>query len=160
MFHKNKVAFYFHNVKFYLHLYKNNSVMKIKMLPNWCKKLGFSIFLLGFIISGYKGFMDGMTGYTVNGDKFEKLLSDPMLHLFDIVAIAGMLIYVFSQEKIEDDYINKLRLESYQLTALIGLGITVLLYILSKDIKLTLDYFIILFLWLYLITFALKKRAY
>ncbi len=136
--------------------------MKIKMLPNWCKKLGFSIFLLGFIISGYKGFMEGLSN-GLNGEKydnFEKLLSDPVLHLFDIVAIAGMLIYVFSQEKIEDDYINKLRLESYQLTALIGLGITVLLYILSKDIKLTLDYFIILFLWLYLITFALKKRAY
>lgn len=137
--------------------------MKIKMLPNWCKKLGVSIFLLGFIVSGYKGFMDGMTGYAVNGDKFdnfERLFSDPMLHLFDIIAILGMVIYMFSKEKIEDDYINKLRLESYQLTALIGLGITIILYTFSNNIKLSLDYFINLFLMFYLIAFALKKRAY
>ena len=35
--------------------------MKIKMLPNWCKKVGLVVFLIGAIVSGYKGFMDGFT---------------------------------------------------------------------------------------------------
>ena len=120
--------------------------MKIKMLPNWCKNLGISIFLLGFFISGYKGFHEGMTSFNTSGEKinnFENLFSDPIIHLFDIVTIIGMIIYMFSREKVEDDYINKLRLESYQLTAFIGLGITIMLYVFSKDIKLTLDYYII-----------------
>ena len=65
---------------------------------------------------------------------------------------------MMSKEKVEDDYINKLRLESFQLTAIIGLGLTILLYAFSKDLKLTLDYFIMLFLMFYLVIFFIKKR--
>ncbi|MFT6748475.1 MAG: hypothetical protein ACJAQ1_000391, partial [Flavobacterium sp.] len=31
---KNKAIFYYLNGKYYLHLYKNNSILKIKMLSN------------------------------------------------------------------------------------------------------------------------------
>jgi hypothetical protein len=66
---------------------------------------------------------------------------------------------MFSKEKTEDEYINKLRLESFQLTSFIGLAITIISYALSEEIELTLDYFIILFLWIYLMIFAIKKRT-
>lgn len=138
--------------------------MNIKMLPNWCKKIGILIFLLGFFIVGYTGFLEGfqkgLNGNEIEPKKIESFLSDKMIHFFDVIAIIGMLIYLLSKEKIEDDYINKLRLESYQLTSFTGLAITILLYVFSKDITLTLDYFIILFLATYLIIFALKKRQY
>ncbi|WP_158499556.1 hypothetical protein [Lutibacter profundi] len=49
---------------------------------------------------------------------------------------------MLSKEKVEDDYINKLRLESYQLTAIIGLAVSILLFSFTKDLKLTLNYFI------------------
>jgi hypothetical protein len=65
-----------------------------------------------------------------------------------------------SKEKIEDDYINKLRLESYQLTILLGLFITFVIYIISGNQSLNLDYFINLFMIFYLIIFAIKKRIY
>jgi len=67
---------------------------------------------------------------------------------------------MFSKEKIEDDYINKLRLKSFQLTSFIGLALTIIAYAISEEIRLTLDYFIILFLWIYLGVFAIKKRVY
>ncbi|WP_218599691.1 hypothetical protein [Polaribacter sp. NJDZ03] len=137
--------------------------MKIKMLPNWCKKLGLLIFIVGFTISGYKDFMLGFTGELPNVTKFnyfENLLSNSAIHFLEIASILGMVIYLMSMEKIEDDYINKLRLESFQLTSFIGLAITIISYSISEEIKLTLDYFIILFLWFYLIIFALKKRIY
>ena len=70
-----------------------------------------------------------------------------------------MLIYMLSKEKIEDDYINILRLESFRLTAIIGLFVSIILFVFSKDLKLTLDYFIALFLWFYLIIFFIKKRS-
>ena len=60
----------------------------------------------------------------------------------------------------EDDYINKLRLKSFQLTSFIGLALTIIAYSISEEIRLTLDYFIILFLWIYLGIFAIKKRIY
>ena len=136
--------------------------MKIKMLPNWCKKLGLLIFTVGFIISGYKDFMMGFTGAldATKFNYFENLFSNLVIHLLEIGSILGMVIYLMSREKIEDDYINKLRLESFQLTSFIGLAITIISYSISEEIKLTLDYFIILFLWFYLIIFALKKRIY
>jgi hypothetical protein len=66
---------------------------------------------------------------------------------------------MLSKEKIEDDYINLLRLESFQLTTIIGLLVSIIFFSFSKDIKLTLDYYIILFVWGYLITFFIKKRT-
>lgn len=136
--------------------------MTLKMLPNWCKKLGLGIFIVGSSISAYKGFMEGYTATYPKSEKYnflENLYSDSTLHLFDVLAIIGMLIYMFSKEKIEDDYINKLRLESYQLTSLIGLLICIILYIFSQTMRLSLDYFINIFLMFYLVIFAIKKRA-
>ena len=82
------------------------------------------------------------------------------MHLFEVLAIIGMVIYMFSKEKVEDDYINILRLESFQLTSLIGLLITITSYIAYGNLNLNLDYFINLYLMFYLIIFAIKKRNY
>ena len=67
---------------------------------------------------------------------------------------------MISKEKVEDDYINKLRLESFQLTFIIGLLVTIVAYILAKDLKLTLDYFIFPLLWSYITIFFIKRRMY
>jgi len=134
--------------------------MKIKMLPNWVKKLGFLLFIICSFISGYSHFMEGFTGQTCNSGNYDELVGKELSHVFDILSILGLIIYMFSKEKIEDDYISKLRLESFQLTSFIGLAITIIAYAISEEIRLTLDYFIILFLWIYLVTFAFKKRIY
>ena len=138
--------------------------MKIKMLPNWCKKLGFAVFLIGSFISGYKGFMQGLTGElnsnSTKYDFFVNSFNDPVLHFFEVLAVFGMILYMFSKEKIEDDYINILRLESYQLAILIGLALTVVIYIVWGNLSFKIDYIINLFLIFYLIIFAFKKRAY
>jgi hypothetical protein len=83
--------------------------MKIKMLPNWGKKLGFSVFITCFFISGYSDFMDGLTGQSYNTGKYENLVGRQLSHVLEILSILGLIIYMFSKEKIEDDYINKLR---------------------------------------------------
>ena len=134
--------------------------MKIKMLPNWGKKLGFLIFITCFFISDYSDFMDGLTGQSSNSGKYEDLVGKQLSHVLEILSILGLIIYMFSKEKIEDDYINKLRLKSFQLTSFIGLALTIIAYAISEEIRLTLDYFIILFLWIYLGVFAIKKRVY
>lgn len=138
--------------------------MKIKMLPNWCKKVGLFVFLIGAIVSGYKGFMDGLTAEcnpdATKYDIFENLYNDPVLHFFEVLSVIGMMLYMFSKEKVEDDYINILRLESYQFTILIGLALTVIIYMIWGNVSLKLDYIINLFMIFYLIIFAVKKRMY
>ena len=134
--------------------------MKIKMLPNWGKKLGFLVFITCSFIAGYSDFLDGLTGQSFNSGRYEDLVGKQSRHVLEILSILGLIIYMFSKEKVEDDYINKLRLESFQLTSFIGLAITIIAYAISEEIRLTLDYFIILFLWIYLGVFAIKKRIY
>jgi hypothetical protein len=152
--------------------------MKIKMLPNWCKKVGIVVFFGSIIInftytesreSVYEGWNDGRnisnTQQIYNTSKlepliFEKTFGSKSLHYVNVLILFGMIIYMMSKEKIEDDYINKLRLESYQLTILLGLFITFIIYIISGNQSLNLDYFINLFMIFYFIIFAIKKRIY
>ena len=138
--------------------------MKTQILPNWCKKLGLIVFIIFSFLSGGNDFIDGVSGVpykSPNGSNlFSSYFGEFTIHLFEILGILGILIYMISKEKIEDDYINKLRLESYQLTAIIGLVVSILLYSFTKDLKLTLDYFIMLYLIFYLVIFFIKKRLY
>ena len=147
--------------------------MKVKMLPNWCKKLGLILFLLGFLTSftlesSRESFVSGYYSANPQENEIEKIepifiekwFGDLGVHISEVILILGLLIYMISKEKIEDDYINKLRLESYQLTSISSLLISIVLYIFLSNLKLSLDYFITLFLMFYLIIFALKKRVY
>ena len=149
--------------------------MKLQVLPNWCKKLGLAIFIIFSFIFARDQFLKGWysSSYTTPYKTLEYTTPPPSkttnftgffgvktLHYLDALSIFGLLIYMLSKEKIEDDYINQLRLESYQLTAIIGIVISILLYAFAESKKLTLDYFITLFMYLYLITFFIKKRIY
>jgi len=149
--------------------------MKLQVLPNWCKKLGLAFFIIfSFIVardqvlagwysvpynSPYKT-LDYTTPPPNKITNYTSFFGVKTLHFMDVISILGILIYMLSKEKVEDDYINQLRLESYQLTAIVGIIISILLYAFSEDIKLSLDYFITLFMYFYLITFFIKKRIY
>jgi len=138
--------------------------MKLQILPNWFKKVGLLLFIVFSFLGGgddfIRGFYDGIRGVPYNQEigRFTKYFGETLMHSFDIIAIIGMIIYIMSKEKIEDDYINKLRLESYQITALISLFAALILFIFSSQLKFFLDDFITMFLFIYLITFFIKKR--
>ena len=147
--------------------------MKIKMLPNWCKRLGFLVFIISLLINSTyiesrKSFLEGYyAGYGIKNEilnlepiLFESVFGSQSLHFFSVLIIIGLIIYMFSREKVEDDYIDKLRLESFKLTSLIGLGCSMLLYIIFKTLKLELDYFVLIFLIVYLNIIALKKSQF
>jgi len=163
--------------------------MKIKMLPNWCKKLGLVVFILSMVISltyvenrgdFIRGWNDGRNqtrskdkssiddSFSVSEIKtlklkpllFEKMFGSNSLHFIEILILLSMIVYMLAKEKVEDDYINKLRLESYQLTAVLALVSSVVLYSFYGNLRLRLNLLISLFLLFYLITFTIKKRIY
>ncbi|CAI8212502.1 MAG: Uncharacterised protein [Formosa sp. Hel1_33_131] len=150
--------------------------MKIQMLPNWCKKLGLILFIVASTLNGSLNFINNsINKYGISGINTSELGEQSnngllgLLNAFsggalsygiDFFAIVAILIYMISKEKVEDDYINKLRLESFQLTFIIGLITTIVIYILHKNLKLTLDYFIFPLLWSYIIIFFIKRRMY
>ena len=147
--------------------------MKLQILPNWFKKVGLILFIVGSIIGGADDFVDGFRdGYNaasfgesndinINLDQgriTEFFGGEKIIHIFYVLSFIGMLIYMLSKEKVEDDYINKLRLESFQLTSIITLVVAIFMFTISKKSVFPLDYFLTLFFWFYLITFFIKKR--
>ena len=150
--------------------------MKTHILPNWCKKLGLILFIIASLLNGSLNFINNsINKYKISGIYTSEIGTERdngllgLLNAFfggglsygiDFVAIIAMLIYMISKEKVEDDYIDKLRLESFQLTFIIGLLVTIIMYLLAKDLKLTLDYFIFPLLWSYIIIFFIKRRMY
>ena len=148
--------------------------MKIQILPNWCKKLGLILFIIASLLNGSLNFFNK---YKISGINASELGTQSdndsgilvLLNAFsggalsygiDFFAIIAMLIYMISKEKVEDDYIDKLRLESFQLAFIIGLLVTIVIYVLDKDLKLTLDYFILPLLWSYIAIFFIKRKMY
>lgn len=147
--------------------------MSFQIFPNWSKKIGLGFFITASLINGGVNFfktpktiqgIDATSLNILNENGFRALLNvfsgGALMNSINIFAIVGMIIYILSKEKIEDDYINKLRLEAYQLTTVVGLLIVVSLFFLSKELKLTLDYIIYPFLWFYIGVFFIKRRLY
>mgnify|MGYP006104374823 CR=1 FL=1 len=148
--------------------------MKTQILPNWCKKLGLILFIFASLLNGSLNFINNsINKYKISGINTSEIATESdngILGLLnaisggglgygiDFFAIIAMLIYMISKEKVEDDYIDKLRLESFQLTFIIGLLVTILIYVFAKDLKLTLDYFIFPLLWSYITIFFIKRK--
>lgn len=144
--------------------------MKIHILPNWFKKVGLILFIVGSIIGGGDDFVRGWNSVDCNCNTSEinsqnngGLITiffgrEKTTHIFYVLSFIGMLIYMLAKEKVEDEYINKLRLESFQLTSIITLLIAIVLFAFLKNTDLPLDLYILLFFWFYLVTFFIKKR--
>ena len=147
--------------------------MNIQILPNWFKKIALLLFIISYIIVSIDDFVEGFQdarnnkeySYNVTNENtgshlIKNFVGDKNLQIFKIISLFSILIYIVSKEKFEDDYIKNIRLESYQLSFLIIIlvGIVFILF----DITKIYDLFdsLVLFLWLYLIIFFIKKRKY
>ncbi|KAB1155258.1 hypothetical protein F7018_12330 [Tenacibaculum aiptasiae] len=138
--------------------------MKIQILPNWYKKIGLILFIIASLLNGSLNFLNTSQKVTESGNGIQGLLNafsgGALNYGIDFIAIIAMLIFMTSKEKVEDDYIDKLRLESFQFTFIIGLLVTILMYVFAKDLKLTLNFFIFPLLWSYIVIFFIKRKMY
>lgn len=135
--------------------------MTFQILPNKFKPIGLSIFIICCGIPLIATFLMGLfQPFDSNENSFfiREILSVTVSKWLSILTILGMLIYMLSKEKVEDDYISKLRLESYQLTTIMSLGITFILLLINSEIEFNLSYLLYIYIATYLITFHLKKR--
>lgn len=143
--------------------------MNIQLFPNWVKKIA----LVSFVVFSFLGSLDPtVDGYYVGhhySDKNkvlepshyyqDKLGGEGVIRLFFILSHVAMIVYFLSKEKVEDDYINLLRLESFQLSFVLIVSISFLFYLFEVNIFENINDGFTLFLLFYLIIFALKKRV-
>lgn len=133
--------------------------MNFQILPNWCKKLGLVIFFAAELLGAGDSFMDGFNNVELGTHHyFQDVYGPTLFSIIYVLPMFGLLIYLFSKEKIEDDYINMLRLQSYQITITVFLIIAFVIYLITQNIDLGLEMTLELFMMTYLIIFWIKKR--
>ncbi|MEP4883512.1 hypothetical protein [Maribacter dokdonensis] len=135
--------------------------MSLQILPNKFKIVGLFTF---FIFCGIPSIISFFMGFTQpfesneNSPFLHELLNPTIMKYANILTILGMLVYMLSKEKVEDDYITKLRLESYQLATIICLAITFILHLINAEMMFNLSYPLYIFIIIFLIIFYFKKR--
>lgn len=134
--------------------------MDFQILPNWGKRLGLFIFLLSMFLVAGDPFMDGFIGVPSGTHHyFKDLFGETLFFFFDVLLLVGLLIYMLSKEKVEDDYIKLIRLQSYQMTIISLLIIALIIYLFDVSFQGSLDMVLSLFMILFLIIFYFKKRV-
>lgn len=96
---------------------------KSLLIPNRYKKIGFWIFLIFLVFGLLVRFADLQLPF-LTIPRVEKSILDDMINLTDELALTGIIIgllfIAFSREKVEDEFISKMRLESLQWAVLIN----------------------------------------
>lgn len=134
--------------------------MNFQVLPNWCKKLGLGLFFIASILTAGDSFMDGWKNVPIGTNHyFKDFYGASVFHILYILPTLGLLIYLLSKERTEDDFIKLLRLEAYQITVISFLTIAFVFYIIKPETSFSLDWFLSLFMLLFLLVFHLKKQA-
>lgn len=135
--------------------------MNFQILPNSFKKIGFSLFVITSILTAGDSFMDGFNAVPQGTHNFfQSLYGETLFHILYIIPTISLLIYMLSKEKTEDDFIKLLRLEAYQISVIIFLAIAFLFYVFKPDTDFSLDWFLSVFMLLFLIIFYFKKKSH
>jgi hypothetical protein len=133
--------------------------MQISFLPNSFKKVGI-VFVIASFITGYQDIVRGFQrGYTSQPyDVPMRAVSLTSLESWsDILLFVGMLIYVFSKEKIEDEYLFQKRAESFTLSFVGILLVSFMLFLAGITVTKIL-WLLFVQLASFLIIFYFKKR--
>ena len=129
--------------------------MKARFLfPYWCRYLGYALVLAHIPVM----LLRKMIGFDIPGNRIDNGLLSPH-HLFfmttTLLMAVGLFLAAFSKEKIEDEQISQLRLDSLQWAIYVNYILLIVSLILSSDTEhilflnllIPLVFFIIRFQW-------------
>jgi len=85
--------------------------MQSKLLPHYYKLVGISIFTLAFIIPLIMGML--------HQQSWEQTL--PRRQIANTIMLIGLLIFILSREKIEDEFVDFCRLRAFRTAFIAGL---------------------------------------
>jgi hypothetical protein len=118
-------------------------------LPYFCKKIGITLVIFAFILSIIANINDLSNGFMDGWNDSQSTITDAAD--FKIISInsgktitwislsfsfSGFLLYMFSKEKIEDEFIQKIRFMSLAKSLLITWIIASILLIINGEVKL------------------------
>ncbi len=130
----------------------------MKLLPHYFKRIGLFLFFLGFILaldSVREGFTEGYTRAEV--ENFTHILPEAFRFWGDFTSLSGLLLYVLSRNRTEDEFAQKLRYESAFLLMVLTILVVLILYVFNHEILIEPSMFLALQMIAYLIIRAFKR---
>ncbi|MEA3318186.1 MAG: hypothetical protein U9R54_09535 [Bacteroidota bacterium] len=139
------------------------------------KKLGISFVIIAFILSGIASIDEGLDGFSAGyaegpnssqyNDAGELVKHDVVSENVEIIlsrivlafSLAGLLLYMFSAEKVEDELIRKLRYECLAKSLLYTWIFAGVLFIINGDVKLQGFHILQFLLFVYVILLTYNK---
>lgn len=140
-------------------------------LPYYCKKIGIALVIVAFILSIIanindlcNGFMDGWNEArsTITEEANFNIISTDSSKTLTWISLSfsfsGFLLYMFSKEKMEDEFIQKLRYMSLAKSLLITWIIASILLIINGEVKLEGFYILQFQLIIYVVIYNYYKK--
>ena len=140
-------------------------------LPYYCKKIGVAFVIIAFILSFIANINDFCTGFREGYNESQsinevnetiQIISDNLGKVLTWISLSisfsGFLLYMFSSEKIEDEFIQKLRYMSLAKSLLITWIIASILLIINGEVKLEGFYILQFQLIIYVVIYNYYKK--
>lgn len=132
----------------------------MKLLPHFFKWIGLALFFSGFILAFDDvrlGFLEGYSQTTV--ENFERFFPVYFSILGDFASLLGLLLYILSKNKSEDEFAQKLRYESAFLVMVFTILTLMVIYIVNPDFEISPSTFLASQMFAYLIIRSLKRKV-
>lgn len=137
--------------------------MNIQILPYNFNRIGLFLFLLGVIGEISVGTYEGLTHPFDSNENGQNLTPDMVSYITEAISLIGIILYLISKEKVEDELVQKIRLEAMSISFLISVGVLLLLYVInytSGGIAINTSYMFYLQLFLFLLIYRYKKQSF
>lgn len=131
--------------------------MTIHILPYIFKRIGLFLFILCILGQFLMGVFDPHQSDDLSG--FPTYWGTTL----EIISLIGIILYLISKEKVEDELVQKIRLEAMSASFLITVGVLLLLYLINYTqggIEANTVGMFYLQLFLFLIIYRYKKRSF
>jgi len=139
----------------------------MKLLPHYFKWIGLIIFFVGLTVNiiddGRRGFIEGYNDAIDDPSErieteFHPVFPDRVTHFSDIALLIGLLIYILAKNKMEDEFMQKLRYESAFLVMVLSLFIVLIIYLFNENFKIDPSTFLSLQMIGYLLVRLFKRK--
>lgn len=130
----------------------------MKLLPHYFKWIGIGLLFLSMIF-GYddfcRGFYDGISGNAPRD--YVSIFPEFFSQVSDYVILFGLLLYILSRNKTEDEFVQKLRYESAYIILVLTVVVLMLVYVIVPDLKVSPANILLLQMVAYLIVRSIRR---
>jgi hypothetical protein len=134
-------------------------IQRFQFLPHYFKYLGLTLFIGYFIIEFYAGFTAGYSESKFTSNNVDFLPNFRSYEIIEIIAYSGLLMYAFARDKVFDEFIYKIRLESVYLVFFGSLFFILGRKVIQGDWEISASYLFESQIILYLLINKVRKSA-